>query len=45
VELPFPSGTANHEGVVHYEEVGGTPAALLGLAEDWPGPEGPFAKE
>lgn len=45
VKLPFPNATADQEGVVHYEEVSGTPAALLGLAEDWPGPEGPFAKE
>lgn len=45
VPLPFPNATANEQGSVQYEEVTGTPAALLGVAEDWPGPEAPFEKE
>lgn len=45
VELPFPTAAADQEGIVRYKEVTGTPAALLGVAEGWPGPEAPFAKE
>jgi hypothetical protein len=42
--LPFPHGTANARGAVAYEEVAGAPHSILGLPEDWPGPEEAFTK-
>ena len=43
-ELPVPRGVANQQGAVEYEEVVGVPHTILGLPEDWPGPEEPFSK-
>ena len=43
VELPLPLGVADTDGRVDYEDVSGNPAAALGLPEDWPGPDPPFA--
>jgi len=42
--LPFPAAAPDQDGVMAYESASGTPAALLGVPEDWPGPEAPFAK-
>jgi hypothetical protein len=44
VDLPFPRGVATAEPVVSYEEVAGTPHSILGLPQDWPGPDEPFSK-
>lgn len=43
-ELPFPTASADRNGGVTYQDVEVSPAALLGIPEDWPGPEGPFSK-
>ncbi len=37
-KLPFATATANEQGTVQYGDVTGSAPALLGLAEDWPGP-------
>jgi hypothetical protein len=42
-DLPFPRGVANQQGGVEYEEVPDAPHSILGLADDWPGPEKPFS--
>jgi hypothetical protein len=44
VSLPFPRGVSNERRGVEYEEVLDAPDSVLGLPEDWPGPEKPFAK-
>lgn len=44
VSLPFPRGIANERGAVEYEDVAGAPNSILGLREDWPGPEDAFTK-
>lgn len=43
-EFPFPTAAVDESGLVTYGDAKGTPARLLGLAEDWPGPERPFEK-
>lgn len=40
----LPSACPREDGTVAYTEPNGTPGQLLGLAADWPGPEGPFEK-
>ena len=42
-DLPLPRGVANHQGGMEYHEVTGAPNSILGLADDWPGPEKPFS--
>ena len=42
-DLPFPRGVASRQGGMEYEEVAGAPNSILGLADDWPGPEKPFS--
>lgn len=42
VALPFPSATADDRGSVAYTEATATAATILGLPDDWPGPEAPF---
>jgi hypothetical protein len=44
VPLPFPLGTVARNGSVTYSESDGAPAEILGLPEDWPGPEKPFKR-
>jgi hypothetical protein len=44
VDLPFPRGVASRQGEVQYEEVDEGPHPIVGLPEDWPGPDEPFAK-
>lgn len=42
VDLPFPKGIADQQGVVAYVDVDEAPHESFGLPADWPGPEAPF---
>jgi hypothetical protein len=44
-KFPFPLGTPALNGSVTYTEPKGSPSEVLGLAEDWPGPEKPFESD
>jgi len=41
-DLPLPFASADERGAVSYQDLDASPAHVLGLREDWPGPEDPF---
>ena len=42
-DLPFAVGTTNDDGQTTYGQARADASAILGLPDDWPGPEPPFA--
>lgn len=43
-KLPLSSAVTDEHGAVTYVDLDESPASVLGLSDNWPGPEGPFER-